>query len=113
MQLDQGCAAHETRASDWIVVSGHVVGGSAGNHKTDLLIIDEGNWEEAKSKASSMPIADFKRQFARFERNNLSNNSLASMTGAGKWQVLFKETTDRIIFSDLVIDRFLDKEYTR
>ena len=112
MQLDQSCAAHETRASDWIVVSGHVVGGSAGNHKTDLLIIDEGNWEEAKSKASSMPIADFKRQFARFERNNLSNNSLASMTGAGKWQVLFKETTDRIIFSDLVIDRFLDKEYT-
>ena len=86
--------------------------GSAGNHKTDLLIVDEGKWEEAKSKASSMPIADFKRSFARFERNNLSNNSLASMVGAGKWQALFKDTTDKIAFSDLVIDRFLGKEYT-
>jgi hypothetical protein len=63
--------------------------------KTDLLIIDEGKWEEAKSKASTMPIADFKRSYARFERNNLSNNSLASMVGAGKWQALFKDTTTK------------------
>ena len=42
MQLDQNCAAHETKAGDWIVVSMHIAGGSAGNHKTDLLIIDEG-----------------------------------------------------------------------
>ena len=112
MQLTQPCAAHETRMGDWIVVSMHIAGGSAGNHKTDLLIIDEGKWDEAKSKASTMPIADFKRSYARFERNNLSNNSLASVVGAGKWQALFKDTTDKVEFADLVIDRFLDKEYT-
>ena len=112
MQLTQPCAAHETKMGDWIVVSMHIAGGSAGNHKTDLLIIDEGKWEEAKSKASTMPIADFKRSYARFERNNLSNNSLASMVGAGKWQALFKDATDKVAFADLVIDRFLDKEYT-
>ena len=112
MQLTQPCAAHETKMGDWIVVSMHIVGGAAGNNKTDLMIIDEGKWDEAKSKASTMPIADFKRSYARFERNNLSNNSLASMVGAGKWQALFKDETDKVEFSDLVIDRFLDKEYT-
>jgi hypothetical protein len=34
------------------------------------------------------------------------------MVGAGKWQLLFKDTTDKVTFSDLVIDRFLDKVYT-
>ena len=106
MQLTQSCAAHDTKTGDWILVSGHVVGGSAGNHKTDLLIIDEGKWEEAKSKASTMPIADFKKSYARFERNNLSKNYLASMVGAGKWQALFKDTTDKVAFSEIVIDRF-------
>jgi hypothetical protein len=53
MQLTQNCAAHETKAGDWILVSMHISGGSAGNHKTDLLILDEGKWEEAKSKAST------------------------------------------------------------
>ena len=60
-----------------------------------------------------MPIADFKRSYAIFERNNLSNNSLASMVGAGKCQSLFKDTTDKVTFSDLVVDRFLDEVYWR
>ena len=50
MQLTQNCAAHETKAGDWILVSMHIIGGSAGSHKTDLLIIDEGKWEEARLK---------------------------------------------------------------
>ena len=60
-----------------------------------------------------MPIADFKRSYARFERNNLSKNYLASMVGAGKWQALFKDTTDKVAFSEIVIDRFLDKDSRR
>ena len=36
MQLTQNCAAHETMMGDWILVSMHITGGSAGNHKTDF-----------------------------------------------------------------------------
>jgi hypothetical protein len=59
MQLTQNCAAHESKAGDWVVVSMHICGGSAGNHKTDVLIIDEGKWTCFMSAAASAKHDNF------------------------------------------------------